>query len=760
MIAEIFLVLHGHPSSLFPKDHTIHPSFAPLLHPGEQQCIESLAQIALRYRTVKTTCARLQSTSPSRYISATCAAINHCALNEYEALVISSEERVLRRDANLVASGSFVPLSSLRATFAEWDAPLVSLVSLVEELESHKNMQPGPLIDLLLERARTGVHRIAHIFTQLSHAAERVWRIQLIAFLVHGSISTTNPLVSDSYAFSDGSVPSCISPQSRDSILYVGRAIATIKAARWQTQLPTDLTIEHAKALESVLPDDQPNFDRVISQIRTNVSEWLWMNVLTLHAVEEAVDSFANYFLLRNGEFSLALIREIERLKISRLTVRSGATSMIREQDLNLAILRASLGTTAQHDPALSHLRFLLPSGPLRPLLPSLAGGSLSRSLSQSTAGPSPLDSSLFTVALLGTPLILTYTVTWPLDLFVHATELSSYGALFAYLSALRKTHNSIHACWSSLSNTQRARRKWTRLGEGGTAGDLQARKELLRCGWGVIRDMSWFLDTLLGYVMIDVVDVECRRLKKQLRSQSGEDEHTARKPISAEPSSTNVHGKTTLPASRSTASNMAGPTPSSKLDFTTLRQIHATYLDRLLTGCLLTNPDVTTILAGIFELCERFVAQVERWGGDILPALLGEGSLNSEGEEVGTLVRERRAVVVEINETLHDLLVNFYEHLSSSTFQRPFASSSADASKSMAMAVGDHMTFNSSRIPVASVSKSRLQTNGDKAENVDVRRHVERLMLRLDFNGGFSKFSWGKKEKDSDDILGNLDAL
>ena len=80
----------------------------------------------------------------------------------------------------------------------------------------------------------------------------------------------------------------------------------------------------------------------------------------------------ASYFLLRNGEFALSLIREIERLKVSRLTGRTGPNTMIREQDLRLALLRASLGTTAQHDPSLTRLSFQLPTGPLRPLLPSI----------------------------------------------------------------------------------------------------------------------------------------------------------------------------------------------------------------------------------------------------------------------------------------------------------------------------------------------------------------------------------------------------
>ena len=66
-------------------------------------------------------------------------------------------------------------------------------------------------------------------------------------------------------------------------------------------------------------------------------------------------------------------------------------------------------------------------------------------------------------------------------------------------------------------------------------------------------------------------------------------------------------------------------------------------------------------------------------------------------------------------------------------------------------MALGGHTTFNMTRAPMGNTSKTRT---GNKADSVDVRRHVERLMLRLDFNGGFSKFSWGKKENG---ILGDL---
>lgn len=162
---------------------------------------------------------------------------------------------------------------------------------MVEQLEAERSWKPGPLIDLLLARSHTGVHRISEILSSLAVAVQRVWRTQLTAFVIHGSLSPTDPLASEKYTLEDGSMPSCVSDQSRDSIAYVGRAIATIKAAQWQKQLPRNLASEHTKLLQDVLPEDQHAFDRVILQIRTNVSEWLWLNVLTQKDVEDAVDS-------------------------------------------------------------------------------------------------------------------------------------------------------------------------------------------------------------------------------------------------------------------------------------------------------------------------------------------------------------------------------------------------------------------------------------------------------------------------------------
>lgn len=348
----------------------------------------------------------------------------------------------------------------------------------------------------------------------------------------------------------------------------------------------------------------------------------------------------ANYFLLRNGEFTVALIREIERLKVTRLREASSRATGIREQDLALALLRASLGTTAQNDPSLAKLRFHLPSGPIRTVVSSASN------LPPTTTGPKPPISE-FSSYLLGAPLILTYGLEWPLDLFLVPTDLQAYSHLFAYFSAIRRAQHMTLECWTSLTNAQRSRRRWTGQNEGGTS-DSAARMQLLRCGWGVMRQMLWFLDTIWDYLMNDVVGTHHARLMDKLRAKAGS------APLEARPTPRSGNPKQSehAPSASIDSVTMSGKSAPhrSHLDFSTIRALHSTYLHSLLSGSLLANQTYAGIIKNILDVCEGFVAQVERWGGDILPALLSEGSIK-QGNDGGKLIQERWGIVRDIDE-------------------------------------------------------------------------------------------------------------
>ncbi|KAG9096929.1 hypothetical protein FRC06_008180, partial [Ceratobasidium sp. 370] len=322
---------------------------------------------------------------------------------------------------------------------------------------------PGSLIDILLQRARTGVQCVSAITTRLALGVQHVWRSHLLAYLVHGVLDPADPLVciEDGYKLNAECVPGCVSAQTRESIAYVGRAVAVVDVG-----VPRRLAVVHARLLGRVLPQDRYAFDEAVERIKTNIT----------------------------------LLREIERLKTSRLSAKPTTRTsggLIRDTDLSLAILRASLGTKAQNDPSLDSLRFTLTDGPLRPLLSPL------QPKPKSTQPLGPLN---FDDLLLGARATLSHTLAWPLDLVLGQAELQTYSALFAYMIALRRGYVRGLECWSSSSAAQRARRRWTGLGEGGAgrgragkedSAEMEARKRLLRCGWGVVREIVWFLDTL-----------------------------------------------------------------------------------------------------------------------------------------------------------------------------------------------------------------------------------------------------------------------
>ena len=298
MISEIILVLAGHPSSLFLEDGSgsLKPAWKELLHPGEQQSLEYLSHIGLQYRRLKEDAKSISA--ESEYISSMAASIR-AVLAEYDTLVVQTETSVLQRDDAMVAGGSFVPLASLKAIFSSWDAPLAALISLVEHIRTFPSgsMPPGQLIDLLLMRSDSGVERIREIMSRLAETVQKVWRMHLVAYVVHGTLSEQDPFaLGNPSQLNADVIPKCVSEDARESIAYVGKAIVTIKSAKLPStqnktvRLPRELAVEHTTLLGKVLPQDSHAFEEVITRIRASVSEWLWTTVLTHRDVNESVE--------------------------------------------------------------------------------------------------------------------------------------------------------------------------------------------------------------------------------------------------------------------------------------------------------------------------------------------------------------------------------------------------------------------------------------------------------------------------------------
>lgn len=573
MLSELLLVLAGHPSSFFtpwpPSKSTtlrVAPTLAEHLHPGEEQALNTLGQLAFQYTHIRDWARRIQqqgreaildetlrkgkgrATDETDTYMATLASSLLDVLREYELLVVELESDILRLDGGTVQDeAGFVPLSILLAKFSPWQSVLAALADLVDSLArpiAGTSWTPGRMLSHLGGLINNGNARLREVFQQLYTALLRLFLTHLVTFLLSGIVPAISTPTSPSIALDTG--PDPLSPQHRSyklnadlfpaevgvetqgSILYVGRVAATLK--REKRSLPRTMIDDLRQEILKVDTLDD-GLERAIRRAREEVGEWLWKHVLTgpqvIDALEslcvlvpptyetsDANDSSGDYFLTRNAEYTLSLIREVDRLRMDKLILSNphSSSSVIREQDLNLAILRASVGTGAEADRSIEKLRFKLERGSLRPFMPSAT----TPKHSAADEGGSEIR-SLFSSYLLGAPMTMTTTMGWPMDLFITPPALAAYVDVNVYLTAIRDTHLRVCGCWSSLSASQRRRRKWTGSTEGGTKAERDARQRLARSSWGLVRAMLFFLDHLLGHFMVDIIDVQHRRLLERL---------------------------------------------------------------------------------------------------------------------------------------------------------------------------------------------------------------------------------------------------
>lgn len=748
----------------------------------------------------------------------------------------------------------------------------------------------GLLVDLLSLKASTGVERVAKHMTRLRNAVEDSWMQHLIAWVCHGEIHRPGGIADPhavkrtlvcrdqlvqwidangvdahtdhlAYAHDDGlahwaassgntwafrpfSLPASISDSTADSILYVGRALYTIRYASTsdahldqahsrhaRLSGPPDTVIqlhEAALAQDGVRPSRPSDLDRAIQSLRNDVSEWIFRNILTTSVVHSSLQCLGDYFLHRNGPYILSLLEEIETMRKNKLyRARSAAASVIRSSDLELSLRRATVGTWAEDDPSLQRLRFVLPKGGYRP---TLAGARLAKvrgfaasanANADTTVAGTSLASARFDDYLIGVPAQLHYTAVFPLDLFLSAADLAAYSRIFSYLIAIKKVHARVLDCWIALSKNQRARRKFTGTREGGVdTREEKQRARLLRCSWGAVRSMKWFLDTLLGHFQTDIIDAQFGNLTDRLRSSVAESvqvgvsrmasrarkdsglQQRANSPLGsvapselygddARPRVTSgslsrpptivtggggggrAHRKLAFPVSGPASSTYAPPAPGAGragrrfvssstrpeslmdgvetirpdgaeaipgeddrdnvLDFASLRASHTAFLAFVQDGLLLSSPVASSLVRSVLDICDRFVGTVERWGGDVLPPLLGETtSTAATSSDNNAVVNERQRLVDQTSTELNAELARFFKLLSSST--------SSSAGSMAANTSADESGLGSLSL---SVAQSALQREAKLDVNTGTgaaRKHLEQLLLRLDYSGYFAE--------------------
>ncbi|KAK4155409.1 Spc98 family-domain-containing protein [Chaetomidium leptoderma] len=721
MLHEILLSLSGHPSPLLrsasaPSSTTTiaDNSSSTTISPPERALLSSLARLSDLHIHLLTATAHIAATHPSVICRAVASAIDARHLAAFRQKVLRVEETILRQDAGLVGAYHIVPLTAVVGEFDGWGRRLEWLALVVEVVVGgrssssfEKNRGGGGgssctgarVMDFLRGELQTGYRDVEEMTGSLVAVAEAAWVKQVSAWVLYGRLPgfgegdffVRKGRVGEDgdgdggegdYRCEMGLLPGFVTPATAASMLFIGRSLNQIRAKsvgdyslRGNDHLSTQLT--RLAALKH--PIDSATFARTIADIRQFLSRTTLQRLLPLSRVIETLQLLRDFFLLRRGEFAMALTQQADekirsrwkraenlayekRDGFSNVTVKEGEVAAVLAR--TWAAMGSMQGEHAEEDEGLELGRDLLrlamtKSRAATPMTPASAEGGLA------AIAPTPFRNLLFSV-----PVVLTLQIPSPLDLFLSQSDLQTYTAINSYLLSLRRAHLRLTDLWK-ITSLRRHHPAPPGPPYGSTRGGREqvhlfrqrhaARSSILRNAWATASAAIFFLGETEGYLQTEVVAGLSDGFHRWLTTGEDEQRHdddTSKQPPSTTPRPRDGHD---TPAAdddddiwlaESTSSST--PAPSESQDQThphhdpqTLATAHRLYLGALVHRLLLSQQSFTDPLYELLVQIDHLVALVHR-----LHSVWAAADLEADAGVVDAFVdleREERDVQGEI---------------------------------------------------------------------------------------------------------------
>ncbi|KAK4177325.1 Spc98 family-domain-containing protein [Triangularia setosa] len=550
-------------------------------------------------------------------------------------------------------------------------------------------MCTGPkLMDLLRRELQTGYEDVEGLARQLLSVAEGTWLREVGAWVVYGQLPQksdgdffirrvdrhiTAGVVETGETAATGQggyeeetkweeewvveeylLPGFVTPAAAASMLFIGRSLNQIRAKavgdyslRGKGHLSTQL--ERLSKLRH--PLDAVSFGRAVTDIRRYLSRTTLQKLLPLSKVVETLGLLRDFFLLRKGEFAMALTHQADekirsrwkraenlswekREKLGNVTVKEGEVAAV------LSRTWAAMGSMKgeyddagdEEDEGVELARELLRLTIAKRRVPS-------------ASGPAAVESGLVNIAdtpfrnlLFSVPVVLTLKIPSPLDLFLTQADLQTYTAINSYLLSLRRAHIRLTDLWK-ITSLRRHHPAPPGPPRGSTRGGREtvqllrqrqtARSYSLRNAWATASAAIFFLGETEAYLQTEVVAGLSNGFHRWLTT--GEDDYHPQsqtdmnKPFTPKP----AHP---LPPTRNdnnneeenddiwlNESNTSSPPPhnaSSSLglhDPETLSHAHRLYLRTLVSLLLLSRATFTDPLYELLVQIDQLVACVNR---------------------------------------------------------------------------------------------------------------------------------------------------
>ena len=489
MLHEVLLALSGHPSPLFDRNTdggNVSHDGVPLLSPSEQALLESIGRLSELHRQLRSQLDAISISHHSTVCRAAANSIRQTHLSRFQKKILDVESRILTKDASVVGAYDIVPLASVVGEFDVWHRrmgwywDLTCFMRSVQSSRRDEECSGASLIDKLRAEAQTGFPDLEASATELSRVAETSWLRQVASWIMHGKLPVHG--ADDFFIQSDGDsidsgaarfrkdnslLPKFVLPSTASSILFIGKSIHQVRHYDQQTQVHAkmkapgaqygQLANVHLKHLSSLsLPIVPAQMARAVAIVRRSLSQNILQHLLPLEDIMVLLSCLRRYFLLEDGEFTLALVHEAE----ARIQARQQSMGKLLQQDpikalqglsMKEAELNQTLGQTwkalAMRDDTEENLAFDFARKNTTLSLPRKASSRPTTSDSATAASPK-LSSIAFNDTLFPSAADLVLEITPPLDLFISKREVETYSAINAYLISVRRSHLRLADLW------------------------------------------------------------------------------------------------------------------------------------------------------------------------------------------------------------------------------------------------------------------------------------------------------------------------
>ncbi|KAK0627669.1 gamma-tubulin complex component protein [Immersiella caudata] len=661
MLHEILLSLSGHPSPLFrsaagaPGTHGAALADDGIITPSERALLASLAHLGNLHIKLRSFTAQIAVQHASVICRAVAAAVEEIHLAAFQRKVLEVEEGILRKDAGLVGAYDIVPLTAVVGEFGGWTRRMEWLWEVVQFMMGGKEggCTGAMVIDRLRGELQTGYRDVEEAARSLVGIAEVAWLKQVSAWILYGklpSFGADDFFVQraeedeEEYTCANSLLPSFVTPSTAASMLFVGRSLNQIrvKSAEDPSLRGTDhLFTQLAQLAKLQHPLDSATFARTVTDIRHFLSRTTLQRLLPPAKVLEILQLLRDFFLLRRGEFAMALTQQADdkirsrwrraenlayekRDGLANVVVKDGEVAAVLAR--TWSVMGSMQGEHAEEDEGLELARSLL-----RLTLHKSRSGSKTPTAARdlTSIAPTPFRNLLFSV-----PVVLTLQIPSPLDLFLGQSDLQTYTAINSYLLSLRRAHIRLTDLWKITSlrrhhpappappygSTRGGRAKVLLLRQRHTS-----RSNILRNAWATASATIFFLGETEGYLQTEVVAGLSEGFHQWLTA--GEDEQREEshaKPPSPKRSSSEEQDEEEddiwLAESTSSRLSVSEKHESDNLssyrhphDPQTLATAHRCYLRTLTRRLLLTRQSFTDPLYELLAHTDRLVALIHR---------------------------------------------------------------------------------------------------------------------------------------------------